>query len=100
MFTFSDSANYQMTAHFGGREGQPSPQTYHDVTTITVDYETDAEALSTFLPGCFELLQPVLTIAYAANRRAMRVPDGVEAGRHPADVHCGPREATLGGRAR
>jgi hypothetical protein len=68
--------------------------------TITVDYETDAEALSTFLPGCFELLQPVLTIAYAMNRRAMRVLDRVEAGRHPADVHCGPREATLGGRAR
>lgn len=69
MFTFSDSANYQMPAHFGGREGQPLPQTYHDVTTIMVDYETDAEPLSMFLPGCFELLRPVVTIAYAMNRR-------------------------------
>jgi hypothetical protein len=98
MFTFADSANCQMPAPFGEREGQQSPQMYCDVTTV--DDETDAEALSTFLPGCFELLQPVLTNAYAMNRRAMRVPDGVEAGRHPADVHSGPREATLGGRAR
>ena len=57
MFTFSDSANYQMSAHLGGRERQPSPQTFHDVITITVDYETD-EALSTSCPVVSSFYSP------------------------------------------
>lgn len=69
MFKFSEDANYMMPAHFGGWQGQPQAATYHDVTSITVTYETDPGMLAAFIPEPFETTQPVLFIQYSMCRR-------------------------------
>lgn len=69
MFKFSEESNYMMPAHFGGWPGHPQPATYHDVTSITISYETDAAMLAAFIPGPFEVTQPLLTIQYCMCRR-------------------------------
>jgi hypothetical protein len=68
MFEFSERSTYQMPAHFGGQEGPPVSQTYHDVTSIAVSYETDGDALAQYIPGAFQLTQPVVTIVSVMNR--------------------------------
>ncbi len=66
MFEFSADTSYLMPAHFGG--APLSSWTYAEVTTIGISYRTDGDALSRYLPGCFELAEPVLEIGYAVNR--------------------------------
>ena len=68
MFKFSEACNYLMPAHFGGYEGPPVPNSYGDVTSIMVTYESDAEMLAQYLPEAFELSQPVVTIQYGMCR--------------------------------
>jgi hypothetical protein len=58
---------YSMPAHFGGREGQPKAYRYDDVTSITISYETERDALEEYLPEGFELKQPILLIDYEMN---------------------------------
>ena len=62
MFKFSEARNYLMPAHFGGYEGPPVPNSYGDVTSIMVTYQSDAEMLAQYLPEAFQLSQPVVTI--------------------------------------
>ena len=69
MFKFADNQNYLMPAHFGGYEGQPQSTIYHDVTSIVVTYETDRALLEQYIPEAFAVMEPVLAISYAANRR-------------------------------
>jgi len=68
MFKFSEQCNYLMPAHFGGYEGQPVPNTYRDVTSIVVSYESDADMLTRYIPGAFELTRPVVNVQYAMCR--------------------------------
>jgi len=68
MFKFSENSTYQMPAHFGGQEGPPRSQTYHDITMIAISYETDRDALAQYIPEAFQLTQPVISIGYAMNR--------------------------------
>lgn len=66
MFEFSAETSYLMPAHFGG--APLKSWTYGEVTTVGVSYPTDGEALSRYLPSCFELAAPVLELGYAMNR--------------------------------
>lgn len=69
MFRFSESTTYVMPAHFGGSfEGPPPASTYHDVTNITVRYETDPSMLARYVPEAFELAQPLVVVQYGACR--------------------------------
>ncbi len=69
MFKFSEDSNYLMPAHFGGWPGQPQAAAYHDVTSITVAYETDPGMLSAFIPEPFTTTQPVLSVQYQMCRQ-------------------------------
>lgn len=55
-----------MPAHFGG--SSLGSWTYRDVTTVGISYRTDGEALSRYIPECFEITEPVLEVGYALNR--------------------------------
>ena len=66
MFEFAEDTSYLMPAHFGG--SPLGSYTYADVTTIGVSYRTDRAALSQYMPGCFEITDPVVEIGYAMNR--------------------------------
>ncbi len=66
MFRFSPDTSYLMPAHFGG--SPLSSWTYADVTTVGISYRTDREALSRYVPECFEITEPVVEIGYAMNR--------------------------------
>jgi acetoacetate decarboxylase len=69
MFKFSEESNYTMPPHFLGWSGQPQPAIYHDVTSITVAYETDPEMVVEFVPQPFEITQPLLNVQYSMCRR-------------------------------
>jgi len=66
MFEFAADSSYLMPAHFGG--SPLGSWTYGQVTTIGVSYRTDRAALERYVPGCFEITDPVIEIGYAANR--------------------------------
>lgn len=66
MFQFDESLSYLMPAHFGG--SPLGSYTYADVTTVAVEYRTDPAALSRYVPGCFEVTEPLVQIGYAINR--------------------------------
>ena len=66
MFAFASDNSYLMPAHFGG--APLSAWTYAEVTTVGVSYRTDGDALSAYVPQCFEITEPVLEIGYALNR--------------------------------
>ncbi len=68
MFKFSENSTYNMPAHFGGTEGPPRPAPYHDVTSISIFYETDGEALAQYIPEAFQLTEPVISIQCAFSR--------------------------------
>lgn len=68
MFVLSPQSNYLMPAHFGGVEGPPRSWTYADVTSILIRYETDLQALSRYVPECFEITQSVIGISYSMCR--------------------------------
>ena len=69
MFEFSETACYNMPAHFGGDEGAPAPAVYHDVTDLKIVYETDPALLSHYVPACFEIVRPVLIVNYQMCRQ-------------------------------
>ena len=69
MFLPRDNRTYKMPIHFGGQGADPSLTgkcTYHDVTAIRINYETDAAQLENYLPSGFALLQPTLCLSYAS----------------------------------
>jgi hypothetical protein len=69
MFEFSEDYNYLMPAHFTGYPGRPQPGIYHDVTVISIAYETDAGVLASLVPKPFELTQGVLNVQYSVCRQ-------------------------------
>lgn len=74
MFRFSETAMYQMPAHFGGlelgsRDAALPVATYHDVTGIQIAYETDIDTLVQYVPEGFEITQPVISICYQMCRQ-------------------------------
>ena len=72
----SESASpWLMPAHFGMPEWQlldgvpKGDSLYDDVTLISIDYLTDEEKLTSYLPRPYELDgPPVVTVAYSMNR--------------------------------
>ena len=63
-FKFQDNYVYKMPAHFGGHEFFPVRVAYHDMTGISVQYETDPDVLLQYIPELFELLEPVVNIQF------------------------------------
>lgn len=71
MFKLSEESSYLMPVNFGAFfEGPPGPATYHDVTSIAINYETDPGILARHIPEGFENTQPVLTVQYCLSRAA------------------------------
>jgi len=68
MFKFENSKCYRMPVHFGGYDYQPAELYYHDVVNMVFTYKTDGDCLSEYIPECFEMLRPELTINYAQCR--------------------------------
>ena len=70
MFELDPRGSYMMPAHFGPRPLGPRPSGwYHDVTSMSVAFLTDAATLSRYLPPHFRVAEePVVTITYACNR--------------------------------
>ena len=71
MFTLDPNGSYMMPAHFGPRPlSAKSSGWYHDVTSMTVAFVTDREALAAYLPAPYRVADvPVVTITYACNRQ-------------------------------
>jgi acetoacetate decarboxylase len=67
LFEFSDARRYTMPAHFGAFEEPPGGQVYGDVTAVVLRYATDRDALSRFIPEEFELVEPVVEVAYQSS---------------------------------
>ena len=56
---------YKMPVHFGGNPFYPVRTVYGDMTGISIEYETDPEALLEYIPEDFELLKPLVNVGYA-----------------------------------
>ena len=71
MFELDPHGSYMMPAHFGPRPVSPkSSGWYHDVTSVTLGFVTDAENLARYLPAPYRVAEePVVTITYASNRQ-------------------------------
>jgi len=68
MFKFQEGYMYNMPAHFTGRKGTPSAQTYHDVCSIAISYETERAALEKYVPEAFHLTEPLIMLNYSVCR--------------------------------
>lgn len=65
MFVFDENLSYRMPAHFGGVPGGGLQNLrYEDVSGISISYLTDGEMLSRYVPGAFEMIEPVITVGY------------------------------------
>ena len=71
MFKLDPQGSYMMPAHFGPRPFSPkSSGWYRDVTSMTVAFVTEREALAAYLPAPYRVADiPVVTITYACNRQ-------------------------------
>ena len=63
-FKFQDDFIYKMPAHFGGSPFYPIRAVYGDMLGISVQYETDQDALLQYIPEDFELREPVVSVQY------------------------------------
>ncbi|WP_367363435.1 acetoacetate decarboxylase family protein [Mesotoga sp.] len=64
-FVFNADFIYKMPVHFGGAPFYPVRVVYGaDNTVISVDYETDENALLSYIPEDFELKEPVVSVQY------------------------------------
>jgi acetoacetate decarboxylase len=68
MFKFEDHKCYQMPAHFGGLDYDPTGTIYRDMVSVNYTCTTDGDRLADYLPEGFELLRPELLISYAQCR--------------------------------
>ncbi len=57
-----------MPAHFGPRPLGGSTGMYHDVTTLTLSYSTEFEALARYIPRPFRLTAPTVIVLHVMNR--------------------------------
>ncbi len=71
MAKLDPQGSYMMPAHFGPRPFSPkSSGWYRDVTSMTVAFVTEREALAAYLPAPYRVADiPVVTITYACNRQ-------------------------------
>lgn len=64
-FKLKDDYVYKMPVHFGGDPFYPVRTIYRDMTGISIQFETDQEALLEIIPHDFELLEPVVNVQYS-----------------------------------
>ena len=64
-FKFHDDYIYKMPVHFGGSPFYPIRAVYGDMLGISVQYETDQEALLQYLPEDFELREPIVSVQFS-----------------------------------
>ena len=67
-FTFQEGYIYKIPAHFGGVPFYPWSVVYGDMTCLSMQFETDPEALLRIIPEDFELLQPLVNVQFANSR--------------------------------
>ena len=64
-FKLKDDHIYKMPVHFGGDPFYPVRTVYRDMTGISIQFETDQEALLEIIPHDFELLEPVVNVQFS-----------------------------------
>jgi len=57
-----------MPPHFGGWEFVTLNTTYRDVTNLVLQYRTKKEAVEAYVPGEFEVTNPLMTGCFVMNR--------------------------------
>jgi acetoacetate decarboxylase len=67
-FRIEDDLVYRMPVHFSGEPFYPVRTVYGDMTTISVSFETEEEALLKIIPESFELISPTVNIQFAECR--------------------------------
>ncbi|HOR42596.1 MAG TPA: acetoacetate decarboxylase family protein [Atribacterota bacterium] len=67
-FKFKDDFVYKMPVHFGGNPFYPVRTVYHDMTSISIEYETDQNMLLEYIPEDFDLSAPVVKVQYNNSR--------------------------------
>ncbi len=78
MFKFEDNKCYQMPAHFGGYDYDPSGLYYRDMVGVSFVCTTDGDRLADYLPEGFELRStgwrdPLITWSRSPHRSVSRV---------------------------
>jgi len=63
-FKFQDDYIYKMPVHFGGLPFYPIRAVYGDMLGISIQYETDQEALLQYIPEDFEIREPIVSVQY------------------------------------
>ena len=64
MFRPDPEFSYLMPAHFGGGRFDPTFMITQKATGLVITYETERKMLEAYVPEVFELLSPVVTVAY------------------------------------
>jgi acetoacetate decarboxylase len=65
MFRPEEDFTYLMPIHFGGGKFDPDKKLNQNVTSLAISYETDRKILEKFIPEEFELLAPVVNVAFS-----------------------------------
>lgn len=64
-FRIQEDFTPRMPVHFSGVPFYPYRINYGDMTAIGVQFETDEESLTRFIPEAFELLRPEVSVQFA-----------------------------------
>ena len=67
-FRLEDDLVYKMPVHFGGEPFYPVRTVYGDMTSISISFETDEEALLRIIPEDFDLISPSVNVQFAECR--------------------------------
>ena len=67
-FRIEDDLVYKMPVHFSGEPFYPVRTVYGDMTTISISFETDEDALLKIIPEDFDLTSPTVNIQFAECR--------------------------------
>lgn len=67
-FKIKDDLVYKMPIHFSGEPFYPVRTVYGDMTTISISFETDEDALLNIIPEDFDLISPTVNVQFAECR--------------------------------
>lgn len=67
-FRIEESLTYKMPVHFSGEIFKPVCSVYGDMTSVSISFETEEEALLKIIPEKFDLTSPAVNIQFAECR--------------------------------
>ncbi len=67
-FRLEDDLVYKMPVHFGGEPFLPCTYCLRDMTSISISFETDEEALLRIIPEDLDLISPSVNVQFAECR--------------------------------